>query len=1023
MKIYITLLFALLTTGLVAQTVTGTVSNGKIPLEGTSIYEKDLPQNGTTSDNAGRFSLTLKGKGQILVVSRINYLTKEVSIATGKTNISIILSEDAKGADEVVVVGYGRQKRITNTGAVSTISGSDIRQTPTASIQNSLMGRLPGVTTQQTSGRPGSDGASIRIRGVSTYVTGGGNPLIIVDDIEYPGLISEIDPDQIETLTILKDAATTSIYGVKGANGVVLIITRRGKSGKPSITIRNETGAQVATKLPEYLGSYDAARLTNLALTNDGLAPRFSSIDLELFKNGTDPYGHPNVDWLKTILRPYTLQNRTNLNIQGGNDKLKYFIAGGYLWQNGTVRTFKSPEDLNNNFYYKRYNFRTNLDAQLTKTTSLNFDLSGNFGEQNQPHSEGKNGVGTNNIFLELRDYKTLPPFAYPVYNPNGTLGYSPQLVTNSIVGRLTWGGYERSYTNDMLANVKLTQKLDFITKGLAIKGILGYNTRYGFARNLTRAVFPSYYYNPANQTYTPFNVGGANISRPEKLNLTYNANNVAYRRLNTQLALSYDRTFGSHHFYGLSLLNQYQNIAGSAVPLTFRGVTFRAGYDYQRRYLIELNGAYNGSSKFAKGQQYGFFPAISAGWNLAEEKFFKNIKALSFINLMKFRGSYGLLGSDEFTVSGNYVYIQNYNRGSATYTFGEVPTAYTPLVEGAIGSNVKWEKERSTDIGLDMNMFSGKLTLTADYFYRYRYDILTTRLDIPSIIGVGLNPVNIGIVENKGYEFDMKYRNAVGKISYNIDFNASFAKNKILQRSEAQPAYPWLALTGHPVGSMVGYTFIGYYESAEDIAKSAKPATTAVKPGDLKYADLNGDGNIDQNDQRVLAYPNLPNTILGTTLGASWKNFSFAITFQSALNFSLQGGSAEVNPFQNNFRTIHLNSWTPENHDHPSFPRLTSIEGTVNNALSYNSDYWYTRADYVRLKTIEISYTIPQKLARKTRFLDGARIFLSGYNLATWMLKGNLKYDIDPESNSGTLSDGTYPQQKVYNAGIQLSF
>ncbi|MDI3318379.1 SusC/RagA family TonB-linked outer membrane protein [Pinibacter soli] len=1021
MKKILTILLVFFSLSSYAQQVSGIVMGDKEPLEGASVYEKDLPQNGSTTDKAGRFVLTLKGKSGVIIISSVSYLTREVK-ANG-TNLTIKLTIDSKGTDEVIVVGYGKQRRITNTGAVSSISGADLRQTPTASVQNALMGRVPGVTTQQTSGKPGADGASIRIRGVNTYVSGGGNPLYIVDDVEFPGLLSEIDPDQIESISVLKDAATTSIYGVKGANGVILITTRRGKSGKPTITIRNETGAQVASKLPKYVNSYEAARLTNLALTNDGMTPRFTDTDLQLFKDGTDPYNHPNVDWLKTILRPYTLQNRTNLNIQGGNDKVKYFIAGGYLWQNGTVRSFKSSENLNNNFYYKRYNFRTNLDAQLTKTLSLNVDLSGNLSEQNQPHSEGKNGTGTNNIFLELRDYKTLPPFAYPVYNPDGSYGYSPQLVTNNIVGRLTWGGYERTNTNDMLVNVKLTQKLDFVTKGLSIKGIVGYNTRYSYGRNLTRAVFPSYYYNADKETYTPVNIGGANISRPEKLNMTYIPTNVSYRRLNTQIALAYDRDFGKHHVYGLGLLNQYQNIAGANVPLTFRGITFRAGYDFKKKYLVELNGAYNGSSKFAKGSQYGFFPAASVGWNVSEENFFKNSSALHFINLLKLRGSYGLMGSDEFTVSGNYVYQQNYNRGTATYTFGESPTSYTPLVEGAIGTDVTWEKERSGNIGLDMNMFNGKLTFTADYFYRYRYDILTTRQDIPSMLGVNLNAVNIGIVENRGYEIDIRYRNSIGKVNYYINANASFAKNKVLQRSEAQPAYPWLALTGNPVGSIVGYTFTGYYNDSIDIAKSAKPSTTKVQPGDLKYADLNGDGNIDQNDQRVMRYPNMPNTILGTTLGVSWKNISFSATFQGALNFSLQGGSAEVNPFQNNFRQIHLNSWTPENHADPSFPRLTSIEGTVNNALSFNSDYWYTRADYVRLKTLELSYSIGQSLLKKTKVITGARIYVNGYNLATWMLKGDLKYDIDPESNSGTLNDGTYPQQKVYNAGIQLSF
>jgi TonB-linked SusC/RagA family outer membrane protein len=398
--------------------IRGTVTDKTGALPGAVVYEKDMPNNGTSTNIDGKFTITLKGQGQLVVVKSVGYITREVNIAGG-LNQPILLKEDIKGLEEVIVVGYGTQKKITNTGAVSSITGDEIRQSPSASIQNALMGRLPGVVTQQTSGRPGQDGALIRIRGLSTFVGDGdataGVPLVVVDDIEFRGALSDIDPDQVESLTILKDAATTAVYGVKGANGVIVITTRRGKPGKPGITVKTENSLQSPTIKPKYLGSYDAARLRNEAILNDNptATPAWTAADLEHFRTGDDPYGHPDVDWYKELIRPVSLQSRTNLNISGGVDKVKYFISGGYLWQNGAIRDFSSnTSEVNSNYYYKRYNFRSNLDIQATKTLTLSLDVTGTFGEENQPNVVGRSGY--NNIFYELSDYQGLPPYAYP---------------------------------------------------------------------------------------------------------------------------------------------------------------------------------------------------------------------------------------------------------------------------------------------------------------------------------------------------------------------------------------------------------------------------------------------------------------------------------------------------------------------------------------------------------------------------------------------------------------------------------
>lgn len=1022
MKKYIILLYSLLLLSVALQAqqyaVGGKVSNGKENLAGVSVYEKDLPTNGTFTDEQGRFRLTLKGKGRILIFSIVNYVNQEVNVA-GKSEVDVVMSNDTKGLNEVIVVGYGTQKKITTTGAVSTISGDAIRQTPSASLQNTLIGRVPGIVTQQRSGRPGSDGADIKIRGLSTS-NGSGAPLVVVDDLEYTGDISEIDPDQIETFTVLKDAATTAVYGIKGANGVIVITTRRGKAGRPSLSFRSELGLQKPIYLPKYLDSYNAALLVNQAQENDGNPLKYTQEDLDLFKNGTDPYGHPNVNWTETLLRHTTTQTRNNINVQGGTDKAKYFLTGGYLWQNGLIKDFAASSDMNSNIYYKRYNFRSNLDIKATSTLTLNLDLAGVFSERNNSNIGGRNA--RNNIFFELSDYNQLPPFAYSIYNPNGTYGINSSYAAsnNNIVGRLALNGYNRSFDNDLTANFKATQKLDFITQGLSVRGVAGYNGHYRFWRSLTRTNFPSYSYNAKTGEYTIFN---SNYYRTDLPSLGYYSDDPnSFKRLNWQASLNYDRNFGGNHVYGLALYNSQSDITGVNVPIGFKGYTFRLGYDYKQRYLLEFNAGYNGSSKFEATKRYAWFPAVSAGWNIAEEEFFK--KSLPFIDLFKLRGSFGLTGSDYVDPSRfQYVYIQNYNRNSSGYSIGEVSQNVFGITEGTLGNNSTWEKERQTDIGVDVNMFKGALRIVADYFRRYRYDILVSRQSVPNLIGVGLPPSNISRIQNNGYEVQVTYTNHIKEFNYNISGNVSFAKNKVLFQDEPTQPYPWLATTGHPLGSILGFNYQGFYTQQEiDDPKVPRPLASvgATRAGDLKYADRDGDGVITTNDRSVLAYPNLPSTIMGLTVGFSYKSFSFTATAQSALKFALRAQAEAVKPFVNNLREIHTQAWTPTNNVNPAFPRLTA-GSNINDPLAYPSDFWFRRSDYLRIKTAEIGYAFPKKWMQKLK-LSGGRIYANGYNLFTWSLKAKNIYDIDPETPSGTDGADFYPQTKVFNFGLQLN-
>ncbi len=487
-----------------------------------------------------------------------------------------------------------------------------------------------------------------------------------------------------------------------------------------------------------------------------------------------------------------------------------------------------------------------------------------------------------------------------------------------------------------------------------------------------------------------------------------------SYKKLNYQGSINYDRTFSGHHVYALGLFNQTSNITGINTPIIFRGFVARAGYDYKQKYLVEFNGAYNGTSVFSSDKRYALFPSVSGGWNIAKEDFFsKNVR---FVDVFKLRASWGLVGSDQLpnnpatNTPYAYVYQQNY-LGSGSYSIGNVSRTINGIVEGTLGTNVTWEKERQTDFGTDIKMFNNKFGITADYFDRERYDILITRGSVSTILGVGVPPVNIGRVQNKGFEIEATYNsNVADQLAYSFRGNISVAKNKILFQGEAQPAYPWLAGTGHPVGNLIGYTFQGFYADSSDIAKSPKTAI-AAKPGDPKYADLNGDNKVDVNDERVMKYTNLPNTNLGFTATLGYKGFGLSFTFQSALNFVMR------RTLTGNYTTERLDSWTPTNNKNPLLPRLSTIASVGD----YDSDFWFRRMDYLRLKTINLGYQLPNKFVQK-HSLGGIRVYASAYNLFTWMLVQRNIYDFDPEAPTST-EGGEYPVQKVVNLGVQITF
>ena len=1002
--------------------ITGIVKDVNGPVEGATIAEKGAANNLTISGANGKFSITLTGSSNTLIVSFVNYQQQEVTVK-GEEDIEVNMRTTTSSMDEVLVVGYGKKKRITNTGSVSSVNGAEIRNVPTSSVQNALVGKLPGFVAQQRSGQPGKDASDYFIRGVSSLNAGGNKPLIIVDDIEYTyEQLSQINVNEIENISILKDASTTAIFGIKGANGVLVVTTRRGVNGRPKFNLRVESGLQSPVRTPNFLDSYNTALLVNEANQNDGLNPLFTQNDLDLFKNGTDPYGHPDVNWYEAINRPVSLQANTNLDISGGTEKVKYFISAGAFTQNGSIRDFSTNADgVNSNYFYKRYNIRSNVDIQATKNLALRLDVTSRFGDINQPYGQ--------NIIGSIFNFSEVHPYSAPFLNPNGSFAYyadtrSQRPTINAI---LQSSGYSRQRRTDFNVLFGFTERLDDITRGLSLVGRIAYAGVEQNTLNLFRDNFfpPSYLYNPAGDSYT-LNTGVSSGGYTLAKYRTTGNTDISNQRINGQLYLNYDRTFGKHHFSSLLLYNQqsyrvdyeasvFGTIQGQ-VPQKFRGYSVKVGYDYEQKYLIDLNAAYNGSDRFQSDKRNGWFPAIGVGWNIAKEDFFEQL--LPSVKLFKLRASYGIVGSD-VAPGDQYLYNQLYSQGGG-YSFGQTSQPVGTIYEGPLGnSNVTWEKAKKLDIGLDMNLLNDKLTVTVDYFHDRRYDQLVTRQDIPLILGIGVSPSNVAVTVNRGFDGQVTYQDKAGALQYSVGLVFSIAKNKILYQAEAQQRYPWLSKTGLSIDQPFGYNFEGFY-TPEDIAdiKVAKPIGV-VYAGDLKYRDINGDGVIDQSDITAIGKPNLPNTTIGAPIRLSYKGFDLSVLFQGAFGYSLGLRGNAIEPFQSQFQPIHQTRWTAATAATASFPRLTTNPTSINSPSSYMSDFWLIDAHYIRLKTVELSYQLAAK-ALPFR-INNARLYLSAYNLATWS-NVTKKYQQDPEVTSNSAGD-SYLNQRVLNVGIQVGF
>lgn len=994
--------------------VKGTIKSGSEVLTAVSVTLKENPQIGTISDEKGRYSFRVPENGT-LVFSAVGYKKLEISV-NGKTVIDPQMVKENTSLDEVVVVAYGTQRKATLTGAVSVVKGDEILKSPTTDISNSLVGRLPGVIATNNSGQPGSDGSNIYIRGVSTF-SGATQPLIVIDGVaNRPGGFGNIDPHDVESISVLKDASA-AIYGAQAANGVILITTKKGKIGKPLLSFNYNEGFNTWAKTEQLTNASQYAQMVNDISVFGGGNPVYSQNDLTLFQNGTDPIGHPNTNWMKLATKKVALQDRANLTLSGGTEKFKYYTSLGLANQDGQFNS--------GTFKYKQDNFDLNLDGQVTKNLKLGF--SSILRWQDQTSSP----VGTNTTFSSL--IGALPTSL--AKNPNGTFALggttgSTGAQLNALVNATDLAGINDQRNTYTLNTFKGRLDIPGIN-GLYVDGFLSADLGYTDGSNWNKS-YTAYAYDPIAQTYAPAvlnsALGLASLDQQNSNSITISEN----------LKLNYDHSFGQHSVkafvayeqstYDYRWLSAHReqfisqaipqldfgssknmNNAGNEYTSARQNYFGRINYSYNNRYFLEAQLRYDGSDVFAANNRWGLFPNISAGWKISDYEWFKN--SLPVISFLKLRGSWGKLGNDNIPP---FQYAQFYNLTQYGKIFyNGSPSGYSTLAPGVSPNpDATWESQTSTNLALDGSLFDSKLSFTFEAFHQRRNNILApANASIPLFTGIVLPDENIGIVDNKGLEAQLSYSGHFNKLTYLVSGNITYAKNKIVSMDEilgGRPAYQ--ALTGHPVGSYLLYNAIGVYQSAQDIASSPVNKLTNVVPGDLKFQDVNKDGIIDQNDQTVKDLTSIPQIVYGATIGLNYANFDFTLLFQGQAKAARYFRA--VSGINQNF-TIedYQGRSTPGNITNK--PRASNVYGSPQ---GFGNTYYLSSTDFLRLKNVELAYTIKSDALARIG-ISNLRVYLNTFNLFTLTsYKG-----LDPESVDG--QGLNYPINRTFNAGFSASF
>lgn len=977
------------------------------PMPGVNVAEKGT-LNGTITDSDGSFSLKVKDKNSIIAISFVGFLSQEIVVGE-QTNISVTMAPDVKQLEETVVVGYGIQKKINVTGAVATVDAASIQDRPVTNITSALQGNLPGAIVVQGSGQPGKDMATIRIRGVGTL--NNSDPMYVVDGVVFNS-INDIDPNDVQSISLLKDAASCAIYGSRASNGVILITTKKGGNKKLTLKFDSYLGKQTPTALTTYLGSPEYAELYNKARINQGQKAAYTADEIQKFRDQSDPDNYPDTDWFGLLYSGSGIQQDHRIEASGGTEKTTYMVSTGYLNQKGIIQ----------NSDFKRYNTRANVQTTLGKfSAGLNFSFSHGTIHEPQDPSAPESGAG---YFIQR--VARMSPWIVNRYS-------------NGYYGTLT-GGYNPIYWQDVKAAVsrevyrtsRAVGNASYdLAKGLKIKEIVGYEYT-GKVFSVFSKELQYYDWKTGNKTYKP---------NPNSMRVKRTDNEL----LNLQTLLTYDGSFGKHNINALAgysqesytsswskvfrknfLNNEIQEIdagsqagqeaTGSTSEYSLRSWFGRIAYNYNEKYLLEGNIRYDGTSRIVKESRWGIFPSFSAGWRVSEEPFMKELQPI--ISDFKLRAGWGILGNQNI---GTYPYQSVLS--SANYAFGEEAAQGVALKDG-VNSDIRWESSESTNIGADMAFLSDKLTLDINYYVRNTTDILL-ELPVPTTFGLKKPWQNAGKVQNKGWEFHAVYRNRIGSMKYSIDANTAYNDNKVLDLKN-KGARIWetdfrFLQEGYPINSFGGLNSLGLFRTEEDLNASIVINRKRAGLGDIKYEDVNGDSKI-SGDDRIFLGSSTPSWTYGTTLTADWKNFDISIFLYGAAKFkafrqneavgSLQGSTARPTD-------LFLDSYDKDTNPNGNFPRpLTGGSGWDQNVGSaYPSSFWIKDASYLRLKNLQLGYSIPNDVCKKAG-IERARIYYSVQNLFTISSLGK---GFDPEAPAGTRS--YYTQVKTHSLGLSLTF
>lgn len=999
------------------------------PLSGVSVKETGTT-NATLTDKNGFFSLQSQTTDGTLEFSFVGY--SPVVLKSSAEEMRVEMIQDDQALDEVVVVGYGKQKKLSVVSAVSTVKGEELRF-PNRNITNNLAGQVAGLIAVQRSGEPGYDNAEFWIRGISSFA-GGSSPLVLVDGV--PRTIADIEPDEIETFTVLKDAAATAVYGAEGANGVVIITSKRGRVEKPVISFRTEHSFLKPTRLPEFVGSAEYLSLFNEALINDGEQPIYSDDLIAKYRDNVDPDLYPNTNWMEELLRPSTDNHRYTLNVRGGSEKAKYFVSGAYFSEKGIFKD--NPDDrYETNIGVKRFNLRSNIDLEVSKTTQISVDLSGQYLLTNYP------GTGTGTIFRQML---LTPSYVFPAVYSDGTIAtFEKERDSNmkNPYNMLMNSGYAKEWRSSIQSNVRLNQDLRFLTEGLTFRANLSYDY-YGNYYS-SRSYNPSRYYATGrdddgklifNRTFS----GSPDLSDPSQ-------KSDSNKKIYMESALNYNRAFGQHNIGAMALYMQKESHNfDQPLPSRKQGLVGRMTYGYGNRYFLEGNFGYTGSETFAKGYRYGFFPAVGVGYQISNEPFYpESLKP--YINSLKMRFSAGRTGNDN-TGGARFLYRPTFNMGAGGFNQGITSGGGSNGLGNGItearfeAPYLGWEIEDKFNYGVDISLFKSTIEITADYFTSERSGILLQRRTVQQSAGFREAPwQNYGRVRNSGVDGSISSNHKVGNVQIGTRGTFTFARNRILEYDELPQPHPWMSVTGKRVSENYVYIAERLYTAEDfDISQGsngndvytlkqgiAKPTLGGkIGPGDIKYEDLNQDGVIDEFDRkRGVGNPYVPEIVYGFGLNVSYKGFYISTFFQGVANSSVVLGGdnpAGWYPFawgvdQSNFRSFALDRWTEANPSQDvTMPRLHSTNpNSANNNVA--STWWMRNGNFLRFKNLEIGYNLPQPFLEKYK-LKNTRVYMMGNNLYVW---DSIKH-WDPETGNGN-AGFNYPNPRTITFGLEMSF